>query len=1122
MKAVIKKSILILAALVAALVLAIVALALLMGPVLKSPGMQRLAEETVRAATGFSCSIERIRFEFPFRITVEGITVEGQTGQNAFHVYAGHAAVLSGPEALARAHADEIRVEAVEIELEPRAEGSGQGMAAFEGRPLEIPDWVWRIREANVHIETARVRSAEGSVCFEDIHAEWTLGPEAEQGSLKIALKDPTGQGDQVTLQVSPHSISAPPGPVVLPVPDLPALVGFAGLDMPITGSLAGAAFPVSGPNGIEAVHFIIDSEDLALDEKRFNAGFSRGNLQMGGLVLMPHPRHEGFSLFMEEAIASLEGLIVAGKQTDAGLEPLDLSGSLDFDTLTDRADWALDVISRQDTLEFHTRGSLAGILAGTRLTTASVLATVSDLNAMATALSPRATLPGNAKLDGNAIFEAELSGSMESMVMKGSVRTSDFLIAAAAVGEIPILLDTALSGAFQTGKLERLRVEARRLEVGKIAAREASCVYGPDGVTAKVTFESLEAPRLVSLLGPTLPPQLADYQWDGSVHLSGNARVGLDKGSPVRGDFSARLLNGQFASPDYLRMGEGIDIDMEGTFRVPMSGSPFEVTVGAALPRGEIVMGELYGNLSRTRPRLDADLRFNAGTRALELRSAKLMLDGVGAVGLAGNLTKGPDGIRGRTKIEAGPIHLDALLERVLQDAMGGLYPEIEQMTGAGALAISTDLDVEDQAYRARGRLQLEEALVDDPSKGLSIEKVEVDLPFSLSISTDSTSHGPTHDGPVPPGTVSIEGIDFKGLEVPKIHARIRVEEDSVTLEDPMRVEFSGGSVSITEFSLNSLGSGRPKGRATASIDSLALEPIATAVAGRAIEGRLSGLFDRIALEDGVLEAVGRLDLRIRDGELLVEDIELRAPIPGAPSGRCTVRATGIPLQPITREFMQPPLEGTLDGDLSEVRLADGKIETEGLLTLSTFGGAVKLSGMRAAGFPGPTPVAQLDVDLEAIDLSALSSPLRFGRVSGVLQGRIHGLRVRQGFPYATAFDADLKTVKRRGVPRKIDATAVENIARIGGSSQLANVLSVGLYRFFDEYYYRKMGIRAILEDGWLELHGLPKGNKEYLIIRRPFRVPTLSMPITVMTRNQKIRFNRWLSDIMRIGEGR
>jgi hypothetical protein len=226
------------------------------------------------------------------------------------------------------------------------------------------------------------------------------------------------------------------------------------------------------------------------------------------------------------------------------------------------------------------------------------------------------------------------------------------------------------------------------------------------------------------------------------------------------------------------------------------------------------------------------------------------------------------------------------------------------------------------------------------------------------------------------------------------------------------------------------------------------------------------------------------------------------------------------MPLDALSGEFIQTRLKGTLEGDLPRVELSHGRIETTGSLTLSVFGGAVTVSKLGAGGLPGPNPFAKLDLDMKEIHLAALTDPLlQFGRVSGVLQGRIHGLTVRPGFPYATAFDADLQTVKRRGVTQKIDATAVETLSRIGGSSQLASVLSMGLYRFFDEYYYRKMGLRAVLEDGWLELHGIPKGKREYLVIRA-FWVPTLSMPITVLTPNKKIRFNRWLADIMRLGQ--
>jgi hypothetical protein len=703
------------------------------------------------------------------------------------------------------------------------------------------------------------------------------------------------------------------------------------------------------------------------------------------------------------------------------------------------------------------------------------------------------------------------VAGGIESMDLKGTLLSSGLEVGSVGHPTIPVRVDARFSGSFQKGSPETLRFETNRFDVGDITTSKASFSYGPGGVTGTLTIDSIDAGLLVALLDPFLPRQLSGYQWGGTAALSGDARMGNQEGAPLRGSFAARFRNGQFASQDYQRMGEGIDFDLNGAFHVPRAGSPVDLVLDASLPKGEIVIGEHYGDLSKTRPTLATEIRLHRKAHTLHLRSAGLVLDGVGAVGMEGRFSQAPRGVRATTRIEAGPIRLDALLDRVVRDGVGGLYPGIQEVTAAGTLSIVTDLDVEDGSYRARGRLDLVDALLNDPSKGLSARKIDLNLPFSLS----------PEEGPTPPGALTIEGVDLKGIEIPKIHARVLLAGNRLVLQEPMRIELAGGSLNIPEFVLQGPGSARRKGRAALEIDGVDLAPLAKAVAGKAIEGRLNGRFDGLTLEDGTWEAGGEIGLRIRGGELLVQNIELRAPPSGSPSGRCAVRAEGIPLEALSREFLQTPLAGTLDADLPALALSQGKLTTKGSLTLSAFGGTITVSNIRAAGLPGPGPVAQLDLDLEEIDLAALSAPLRFGWVSGILQGRIHGLRLRPGFPYATAFDADLETVKRRGVSRKIDATAVATLSKIGGSNQLATALSVGLYRFFDEYYYRKMGVRAVLEDGWLELHGIPKGKREYLIIRA-FRLPTLSMPITVMTANQKIRFNRWLADIVRLGEGR
>ena len=1117
---VLRRAVLILAALTVALALAVVALALVIGPVLNSDGMRRLAENAVRSLTGFACQIERIRFAHSFELTVSGVSLEGPAGESAFSVYIGRARIASGLKSLVRGRLDEIQVDAVELDVELRSEGPTKRTPALEGRAFEIPDWAWRIKKASVRVATARVSSPKGSVCLENLYAAWTRRNETTSGTLKISLDSQAGQREDVILRVTPQSVTALPAPAVLPVLDLPPLLGLAGIDVPLTGTLSGVAFPVSGPDGLEALYLEFVSEDLALGEERFNAGFARGGLRLAGSLLPPR-RGAGLSVLLEDVAASVEGLTVGGKSPGTGLHTLDLSGSLWFDTLSDNADWTLDARDRPESVRIRSQGTLAGLMSGRRHTTATVRAECPDLARLAGALAKSGSLPGGLKLEGGVIASGKVTGSIESMDLKGTIHSTGLEVGSGRLPKTPVRVDVRLSGSFQEGSLQALRLETSRFNIGDIATPKASLAYGPGGATGTFTIDSIDLQRLVPLFGPLLPQDLSAYQWGGSLALSGNARRGNHEGAPIRGNFTASVRNGQFASQDYQRMGEGIDFDLNGVFRVPRAGSPVDLVLDASLPKGEIVVGEHYGDLSKTRPSLAAEIRLHRKSRTLQLRSAGLVLDGVGAVGIEGRFSQGPRGVRARTRIEVGPIRLDALLDRIVRDGVGGMYPGIQEVTAAGTLAVTTDLDVEEGSYRARGRLDLEDALLSDPSIGLSVRKIDLNLPFSLSAAPNTMPPRPPEDDPTSPGTLTVEGIDLKGLEIPKIHARVLLAENRLALEDPVRIELAGGSLNIPEFVLQGLGSARQKGRAAVEIDDLDLAPLAKAMAGKAIEGRLNGRFDRLTLEDGTWEAAGEFGLRIRGGELLVRNIELRAPPSGGPSGSCSVRAEGIPLEALSREFMETPLEGTLDGDLPTVALSQGKIETKGSLTLSTFGGTVTVSKIRATGLTGTTPVAQLDVDLEEIDLMALSAPLRFGRVSGVLRGRIHGLRVRPGFPYATAFDADLETVKRRGVSRKIDATAVETLSRVGGSNQLAAVLSGGLYRFFDEYYYRKMGIRAVLEDGWLELHGIPKGEKEYLVIRA-FRVPTLSMPITVMTANQKIRFNRWLGDIIRLGERR
>jgi hypothetical protein len=263
-----------------------------------------------------------------------------------------------------------------------------------------------------------------------------------------------------------------------------------------------------------------------------------------------------------------------------------------------------------------------------------------------------------------------------------------------------------------------------------------------------------------------------------------------------------------------------------------------------------------------------------------------------------------------------------------------------------------------------------------------------------------------------------------------------------------------------------------------------------------------------------------GGVQVEQGQGRISVEGREVEYSPPGEMQGRLAATADAFPLETLTGAFLETPVAGTLDGSMTEVEIAGGSMSAQGEFLLSAWDGTVRVSGIRGQGIPGPRPTVEADLLIQHLDLSEMTAPLSFGRISGILYGEVQGLRIGPRFPYLQAFRMKLGTVKTRGVTQKIDARAVENMSRIGGSNALTAVLSSGVMRFFDEYHYKKIGMQGTLEKGWLELHGIPRNGNEYLILPS-LRLPTISMPLKILSPDSKIRFKSWVSTLRSLGKG-
>ena len=247
-------------------------------------------------------------------------------------------------------------------------------------------------------------------------------------------------------------------------------------------------------------------------------------------------------------------------------------------------------------------------------------------------------------------------------------------------------------------------------------------------------------------------------------------------------------------------------------------------------------------------------------------------------------------------------------------------------------------------------------------------------------------------------------------------------------------------------------------------------------------------GQFYRIDFGPGTLEGrfAGRrfdlaapLSVPLLEGALRINSLEVTAI--GTPDLAWNFRGNLQPmsLQALTGSLAWPSFGGTLAGDIPLVSYAGGTITVDGSLDLEVFDGAVRVKGLSIDDPFGVIPVLRADVDFQDLSLEALTSTFSFGNIQGKLQGRVHGLMLKDWTP--TTFDARFATPDDDDSRHRISQRAVENLASLGGAGA---VLSSTFLRVFEEFSYRRLGISCRLNNGICEMGGVAPADRGYYIV--------------------------------------
>jgi hypothetical protein len=209
--------------------------------------------------------------------------------------------------------------------------------------------------------------------------------------------------------------------------------------------------------------------------------------------------------------------------------------------------------------------------------------------------------------------------------------------------------------------------------------------------------------------------------------------------------------------------------------------------------------------------------------------------------------------------------------------------------------------------------------------------------------------------------------------------------------------------------------------------------------------------------------------------------------------------------------------LKGTARANLSRIEINPQRLVAQGQGEIQIFGGLLTIQNISIANPFSKGRTLAFDVDIKNMDLEKLTDSIPFGKVTGILNGRIKNLAISYGQP--ESFDLRLESVKKKGVAQKFSLKSVDSLAVLSSGEKTGISSSAWWTHLVSSFRYDKIGIWSTLKNDMFTLRGtIVEKGVEYLVRR------SWLFGIDVVNREpeKKVSFKEMLGRLKRIGKSK
>ncbi len=222
-------------------------------------------------------------------------------------------------------------------------------------------------------------------------------------------------------------------------------------------------------------------------------------------------------------------------------------------------------------------------------------------------------------------------------------------------------------------------------------------------------------------------------------------------------------------------------------------------------------------------------------------------------------------------------------------------------------------------------------------------------------------------------------------------------------------------------------------------------------------------------------------LELSTLEGTVRIPSLEYRRRREGQRVA-ASIELVDLSVAALTRALGWTEFGGRLSGTIPALRSEGDVVAFDGGLTLSVFGGQIRVGDLALERAFGVAPSLAADVAIEDLDLAALTNTFSFGSIEGRLDGRIGALRLVDWRP--VAFDLALRTDDAYDGRKRISQRAVDSLSAVGGAGVAAGIQR-SVLKVFDTFPYGAIGLTCRLANNVCTMGGLDSDSGGYTIVR-------------------------------------